>query len=194
MTAQSTLSSMTFTRSLARQSFLVQGVAVLIGSAFIAAAAQITVPMIPVPMTMQTFAVLLVGALFGARLGAATLVAYLLEGAAGLPVWAGAGNLASLMAKPASAGYLIGFLAAAWLVGYLVERGYARNLLGSFAVFLAGNVVIYLFGVPFLAALTDWSIALYYGLAVFVLGDALKLVLAALIREGVGRIAIGKGE
>ena len=127
--------SLAFTRSLKSASLPVQAAAVLIGSLFIAAAAQVTVPMIPVPMTMQTFAVLSVGMLYGSRLGAITLAAYLLEGAIGLPVFHGFANLAVLMAKPFTIGYLAGFLVAAFVAGWIAER--RPGVVGSIAAVLA---------------------------------------------------------
>ena len=108
-----TASSLTFTRSLQSAGLAGKAAAVLIGSLLIAAAAQVEVPMFPVPMTMQTFAVLAVGLLYGGRLGAITVLAYLAWGAAGLPVFSGGANLAVLIAKPFTGGYLVGFVAAA---------------------------------------------------------------------------------
>jgi biotin transport system substrate-specific component len=97
----------------------------VLGALLLTVAAYIKVPFWPVPLTMQTFVVLVVGAAYGARLGAATVTLYLAEGAAGLPVFAGGGGLA-YMAGP-TGGYLVGFLAAAAVIGWLAERGFDRR-------------------------------------------------------------------
>jgi biotin transport system substrate-specific component len=165
------------------------------GSLLVAAAAQITVPMWPVPMTLQTLAVLAVGAAYGARLGAATLGLYALEGAIGLPFFAG-GKSGIADAKldyffPAgSMGYIVGFIIAAWLVGKLVESGWASTLLKSVLATLAGAVVLYVPGLVWLAiwaattmgmdAGTAVQSAIAWGLTPFLLGDALKAFIAGL--------------
>ncbi|WP_181702999.1 biotin transporter BioY [Chthonobacter albigriseus] len=192
MNAASTNPSLAFTRSLQASSLGVKALAVLLGSAFIAAAAQVTVPMYPVPMTMQTFAVLLVGSLYGGRLAAATLAVYLLEGALGLPVFANAGSIATLMVKPLSAGYLIGFFAAATLAGWLADRGAFRTLAGTVGTFAAASMVVYLFGLPWLAAGIGVEKAIAFGLLPFILGDVLKATLAASVRALVGRVSVGR--
>ena len=158
---------------------------VLAGSATIAIAAQITVPMIPVPMTLQTLAVLMVGLAFGARLGAATLLAYLAEGALGLPVFANAGyGLATLMGP--TGGYLFGFVAAAYLAGALAERGWDRSIVKTALAMALGNLAIYLPGLLQLHLVTgaDLSSVWAWGAAPFLLGDAVKIALAALLVPG----------
>ena len=100
---------------------------ILGGSLFIALAAQVSVPFFPVPLTLQTLAILIVGLTFGSRLGAATLIAYLAEGAMGLPVFANGMNGAALVGP--TAGFLYGFVGMAWLAGLAVERGLARGVL-----------------------------------------------------------------
>ena len=157
----------------------------LAGSAFIALAAQVQVPLWPVPMTGQTFAVLLVGAAFGWRLGAATLLLYMAEGAIGLPVFAKAAAGAAVIAGP-TGGYIIGFVLAAAIVGYLAERGWDRGIWRAALAMLIGNLAIYLLGVPWLAAYfagtgaeAPLEAAIAGGLVPFLLGDALKLALAA---------------
>jgi biotin transport system substrate-specific component len=126
------------------------------GSLLVAAAAQITVPMWPVPMTLQTLAVLGVGAAYGARLGAATLGLYALEGAAGLPFFAGGkagiGDAKLDYFLPAgSMGYVVGFILAAALVGYLVEKGWGATLMKTAAAALIGAAVLYVPGLIWLA-------------------------------------------
>lgn len=181
--------STAFTRSLANSNRAVKVAAVVFGSLLIAAATQIEVPFIPVPMTMQTFAVLLVGLLFGARLGAAAVLVYLGEAALGLPVLSGAANMAVLFAKPATIGYLVGFVGAAFVAGLIAERT-AGRLWGVVAAALAGEVVLMALGVAFLAYLIGAEKAVTFGFLPFVLGDALKIVLAVAVARGVGRLSL----
>src|SRR3546814_2064493 len=131
------------------------------GSALIAVCARIQVPMWPVPMTMQTFAVLLIGLAYGSRLGAATVALYLFEGAVGLPVLATGAGLA-YFAGP-TAGYLLGFVAAAAFVGWFADRGWGRPAGRVFVAMLAGSAVIYQFGVGWLATFVGMEKALALG-------------------------------
>lgn len=181
--------STAFTRSLANSNGAVKVATVVFGSLLIAAATQIEVPFFPVPMTMQTFAVLLVGLLFGARLGAAAVLVYLGEAALGLPVLSGAANMAVLFAKPATIGYLVGFVGAAFVAGLIVERT-AGKLWGVIAAALAGEVVLMALGVAFLAYLIGAEKAVTFGFLPFVLGDALKIVLAVAVARGVGHLSL----
>ena len=152
----------------------------VIGSALIAASAQVRVPLWPVPMTMQTFAVLALALACGPRLGAATVLLYLAEGAMGLPVFAGfKAGPAALMGP--TAGYLAGFVLAAALVGRLGERGWDRRVPTTVAAMLLGNLVIYAFGAGWLATLVGPAKALELGILPFLPGDALKIALAAAI-------------
>ena len=142
--------------------------------------AKIQVPMI-VPMTLQTLVVLVVGAAFGARLGALTLGLYLLEGALGLPVFAGTPEkglgLAYMMGP--TGGYLLGFVAAAFVTGLLAERGLARGVLGTLAAMAIGHAVIFLFGFAWLAALFGAAKAYAIGVAPFFAATAIKTALGA---------------
>jgi biotin transport system substrate-specific component len=160
------------------------------GSLFVAASAQIQVPMWPVPMTMQTFAVLLVGAAYGSRLGAATMLAYLAEGAAGLPVFAGFSGGIGVLQGP-TVGYIVGFIFAAGVVGWLAERTWDRNVLTTAVAMLAGNVLIYVPGLIVLAGFVGADKVVAYGLAPFLLGDAIKLALAAALLPAAWKI-VGK--
>ncbi len=159
--------------SLAKQALLVVG-----GSLFLAAMSQVAVGY-PVPTTLQTLAVMLIGLTFGFRLATATLVAYLVGGAAGLPFFApfGAGTT----------GYLIGFLFAAALIGYLADRGFTRGWIGTIAALFAGEVVIFGLGVTWLGYAFGMSAseAIAAGLTPFIVVDAIKVALAALIGKGV---------
>jgi biotin transport system substrate-specific component len=177
---------MTLTKALfPAQSALQKLLLVLGGTLFIALAAQVSVPMFPVPMTLQTLAILIVGLTFGARLGAATLLAYLAQGAAGLPVFAGGQATLAYMMGP-TGGFLIGFVAMAWLAGAAVERGLARGIAGTAAVALAATALLYLPGVAWLTAITPLTLggAVEAGMLPFLAGDAVKAVLAALVVTG----------
>lgn len=152
---------------------------VLAGSAFIALSARVQIPMWPIPMTMQTFAVLLVALAFGARLAVVTVAAYLAQGALGLPVFAGGGGLPYL-AGP-TAGYLYAFLAVALVIGHLGDRGWGRGLARAFAATLVGTALIYAIGASWLAGYVGFDQAVALGVAPFVIGDLLKAALAALL-------------
>lgn len=156
------------------------GVLILVGSLFLTACAQITVWYEPVPVTMQTFGVLIIGAIYGWRLGAATIVAYLVEGAIGLPVFAGMMGGPAVLAGP-TGGYLVGFVIAAAAVGWLAERGWDRNVVTTAAAMLVGNVLLYVPGLAWLTYLFGWDSAVEFGLAPFVVGDILKLLAAAVL-------------
>jgi biotin transport system substrate-specific component len=165
-------------------SLAVDAALVIAGSLFIAALAQVSIrlPFTPVPITGQTLGVLLVGTAFGWLLGGLTLALYLGEIAVGLPFAAeGEAGLGHLLLSTPSGGYLWGFLAAAVLMGWLATRGWDRSLRSSLGVMLLGNVVIFAFGIPWLAASLDVPVleAFELGLYPFVVGDLLKLLVAA---------------
>lgn len=159
---------------------LVELALVLGGSVLVALAAQVSIPLpwTPVPITGQTFGVLLVGALLGSFRGTLSLLTYLAEGAAGFPVFAG-GSGGYLRLFGPSGGYLWGFVAAAFIVGFLAERGWDRHPVKAALAMLAGNLVIYLFGLPWLARFVPPDQVLKAGFYPFIPGDLLKLLLAA---------------
>jgi biotin transport system substrate-specific component len=162
-------------------------VLVITASWMIALSAQISfqLPFSPVPVTGQTLIVLLCGMILGKNLAAAAVGAYLIQGAAGLPVFAGGkSGLATLLGP--TGGYLIGFLAAAYLVGSLSELQHRRSPLQAAATLLLGNVLIYLFGLAILARFVGETQALQLGLYPFLIGDVLKLVIATLLVSGGG--------
>ncbi|HZC06982.1 MAG TPA: biotin transporter BioY [Ktedonobacterales bacterium] len=134
----------------------------------------IPLPFTPVPVTGQTFAVLLLAAAYGARRGLASVALYLIAGMAGLPVFATA-------ASAASYGYLVGFALAALVVGWLADRGWGRALPTSIAAMLAGEIAIYACALPWLARFVGWSHVIALGLTPFLIGDTFKLVAAALL-------------
>ena len=117
----------------------------IIGSALVAVCAQVNVPMVPVPMTLQTLAVLAIGGAYGSRLGATTLALYALEGVVGLPVFAQFKAGPAILMGP-TGGYIVGFIAAAGLVGFLAERGFDRNVVKMFAATLLGAALLYVPG------------------------------------------------
>jgi len=160
-------------------------VLMLAGTLFVAISAHIEVPLYPVPITMQTFAVLVVGMVYGSRLGAATLALYLVEGVSGLPVFATGGALGP------SFGYIVGFVLAAGAVGWLAERGWDRSTLRTAIAMLIGNILIYIPGLAVLASFVGAAKVLEYGLTPFLVGDVVKLLLAACLLPLVWR-ALGQ--
>jgi biotin transport system substrate-specific component len=155
---------------------------IVAGSLLIAALAQIEIPLpfTPVPITGQTFGVLLIGAALGSKRGVASLLLYLLEGAVGLPFFAGGASGLGILTG-ATAGYLVGFVIAAYVVGLLAERGLERSVRTSFIPFLMGTIIIYACGVAWLAViLSSLGKAIVAGLLPFLIGDAIKLIAASL--------------
>lgn len=173
------------TRALAGQDTVLRKLALVIGGTLlIAMAAQISVPMFPVPMTLQTLAILVVGLTFGSRLGAVTLLAYLAQGAAGLPVFAAGGSTASLMGP--TAGFLVGFVGIAYLAGLAVEKGLARGVISTALVGIGISALLYIPGLAWPAAMLGKALPdLWSGwMAPFLIGDAIKAVIAALVVWG----------
>jgi len=161
--------------------------ALTIGFALLTAlAAQIAIPVpgSPVRITAQTFAVLLAGAALGPRVGAGSQLLYWSMGAIGLPFYANTSG-GWEAATGATGGYLFGFIVAAWVVGHLAERGQDRTISTAIPAFLAGNAVIYLFGIPWLIvavpSIDTLSTALGAGFVPFVIGDLVKIVAAGLL-------------
>lgn len=147
------------------------------GSILLALSAHIKVPFYPVPVTMQTMLVLMIGMAFGPRLGFATIMAYLAQGAMGLPVFAGGAGLA-YMAGP-TGGYLFGFAVAAIVTGLLAEKGWGKSVGSTALAMVIGNIVIYAFGVTYLSSIVGgFDKAIQFGLAPFIYGDLLKIVIA----------------
>lgn len=176
-----TLAPTIYNRTFPRVSEIVRDITlVLLGSWLIALFAQIEIPLpfSPVPITGQTFAVLLVGALLGSKRGAAAMLAYITQGAAGLPFFAGGASGFGILTG-ATAGYLVGFIVAAYVVGLLAERGMERNFKTSIVPFLVGTVIIYAFGVTWLSTVVgSFGKAVELGLVPFIVGDVLKMLAA----------------
>jgi biotin transport system substrate-specific component len=155
----------------------------LFGSALLWLSAKAQVPMWPVPMTMQSFVVLVIGITYGTRLAGATVLLYLAEGASGLPVFAGTpekGIGIAYMLGP-TGGYLAGFLVAAMALGWLAQRGWDRGLVRLGLAMAIGTVLLFLPGVAWLAALIGWPKAVAAGLTPFIAGSVVKLALGVAV-------------
>lgn len=170
---------------LGTRTFLSDVAFIATGAALTAAAAQIVIPMWPVPITGQTFAVLFVGSALGALRGSLSMLLYVLIGAFGVPVFAEGASGFERVLSP-TGGYLIGFILAAAVTGWLAQQQWDRKILGTFMSFLAGTVVIYLVGLPWLSVSlgqlglpNDVAATLQAGLLPFIPGDILKAVIAA---------------
>jgi biotin transport system substrate-specific component len=164
-----------------RSGLLTDALLVVAGAGLVALAAQVSIPLpfTPVPITGQTFAVVLVGASLGALRGTASLSLYLAVGLLGAPIYAD-GKHGWDVVSGATGGYLVGFVLAAWLTGFLAERRWDRSFSSAISAMLSGNVVIYLVGLPWLAAVLNTNLekTLELGLYPFVPGDVLKLYIA----------------
>ena len=171
---------------------IVRPIVIMVGiAALTALAAQISfhLPWTPVPVTGQTFAVLLTGAAVGWRLGAAGQLLYLVAGIVGLPVYTGATH-GWKVASGATSGYLIGFIVAAGLVGLLAERRQDRSLLTSLPAMLAGTAIIYALGAAWLSHSQHYGIqeAIEKGVAPFLIGDTIKLIAAGALLPATWRL------
>ena len=184
------------TVTLGDQTLLRRALLVVAGSLFIALAAQIAVPMWPVPVTLQTLAILLVGFAYGSRLGAVTVLAYLAQGFVGLPVFTPSTlpGLAALIGP--TGGFLIGFVGLAWLACFAAERGLARGVLGTALAAIAASALLYVPGVLWPMAVASvagvdagWAgqgLGFYaaHFVVPFLIGDVIKAVIAALVVSG----------
>jgi biotin transport system substrate-specific component len=171
---QALIPSLVPNTGLARDAMLVLG-----GSLFVAALAQVQIPLQPVPITGQTLGVFLVALALGARLGSLAIGLYLLEAAMGLPVLAGFSGGLAKFAGP-TGGFLVGFLIASGVVGWLADRGWTRHALMVAAAMLIGTVVIYVPGLLWLSKFTGEK-TFELGLIPFIPGDAIKAALAAVL-------------
>jgi len=159
------------------------GLFIVGGSLLIALAAQIRIPSVPVPITLQTLAVLLVAGTLGSKRGTLAVLAYLLQGMVGLPVFAMWSAGPAYLLGP-TGGYLIGFLPAAYLAGYLCERGWGGRFLRCLPVFVAAHMVILMLGTAWLARVSEalaLGDAIWHGAVLFIPGLMVKSVTAAMI-------------
>lgn len=168
-----------FSTAFPKSQALHKAAAVGLGVVILTLASKVQVPFWPVPMTLQTLAVLMIAATSGLRLGGATVLAWLGLGALGAPVFATGAGLA-YMAGP-TGGYLVGFLLAALAVGYLADRGHGRSMVSAVAMLLLGLVAIYALGLGWLALLIGPQKAVAAGLVPFIPAEILKLALGTAI-------------
>lgn len=173
------------------QSMVKNALLAVAGSLALWASAKIQIPFYPVPMTMQTLVVLLIGMSFGWKLGGATVALYLAEGAMGLPVFAGTpekGMGVAYMIGP-SGGYLAGFLVAAIAVGWLATKGWGKHIWSTAAAMIIGNAIIYALGVYWLGSVVGWDKpVLEWGVTPFLLGDLVKIVIAMIALPALWRL------
>jgi len=156
---------------------LILGGSLLIG---LSAKVKVLLPFSPVPVTGQTFAVLMVGALLGSGRGSLAVIAYLIQGLAGAPIFAFGGGLAVLLGP--TGGYLIGFIPAAFVTGLLAEKGWDRRMATTVFAMILGNLAIYTCGLLWLTCLMGAkTTAFTMGLLPFIPGDILKIILAAIL-------------
>ena len=174
-----------------RSGLLVDVLLVVAGAGLVALCAQIEIPLAftPVPISGQTFAVLLVGASLGPLLSGSSLLLYFCVGLIGAPVYSG-GDGGWEIVHGATGGYLVGFIAAAVLTGWLAQRRWDRHFNSAVAAMLSGSVVIYLFGLPWLAKEIGTGLegTLEAGLYPFVIGDLIKLYLAGMLLPGAWKL------
>lgn len=171
-----------------------RAVLVILGVAALAISAKISVPMWPVPVTMGTFAVLTIGAAYGPRLGLATIVGYMLVGALGYDVFATSSAEANGITYMlgSTGGYLLGFVLATLALGFAARKGWDRNVYQMAGAMMIGNLLIYTPGILWLAHLYTWEKPILdWGLYPFLIGDGIKLALAALLVPGLWKL-VGK--
>lgn len=165
-------------------------VLVLVGTALLTLSAKVQVPFHPVPMTMQTLVVLVIGAAYGWRLGATTVALYLAQGVMGLPVFANTPPMVASLAYFAgpTGGFLLGFLPAALVTGFMAEKGFDRSLLRIVAMMTIGHVVIFAFGLGWMSMAMPFAKAWMLGAVPFFAATILKTALAAALMQAAGRI------
>ena len=168
-----------------------QALMVVLGIVALSILAKVKIPMWPVPITMGTFAVLTIGATYGPRLGLATILGYMIIGALGFDVFAGSSaeayGLTYMMGG--TGGYLVGYVLATLALGWAARAGWDRSVLMMAVAMLLGNVLIYVPGLAWLGSLYGWDQPiLAWGLTPFLIGDALKLGLAALLVPGLWKL------
>jgi len=161
-----------------------------VGTALMTLAAKTKIDMVFVNVTMQTFAVFAIAAAYGSRLAVATMALYLLEGALGMPVFTGTPEkgigLAYMVGT--TGGYLVAYLAAAWVVGLAADKGFARNPVVMGVAMLAGEAIILSLGFLWMAYLLGFEKAFAFGVGPFIVADILKLALAAAIVPAIGSL------
>ena len=159
---------------------------ILFGTLLLTISAKVQVPFWPVPMTMQTFVVFLIGSTYGVRLSLLTLVAYLIEGALGLPVFAAGGGIMYLTGP--TAGYLYGMTLAAVVISWFANQGYSTSYLKSFISIIVGSAIIFTLGVLYLGSIIGYNKAIQAGLLPFIPSELFKIALAVLLIPTLNRI------
>tara|TARA_B100001250_G_C19405242_1_gene616523 strand:- start:49 stop:612 length:564 start_codon:yes stop_codon:yes gene_type:complete len=159
---------------------------ILFGTLLLTISAKVQVPFWPVPMTMQTFVVFLIGSTYGVRLSLLTLVAYLIEGALGLPVFAAGGGIMYLTGP--TAGYLYGMTLAAVVISWFANQGYSTSHLKSFISIMVGSAIIFTLGVLYLGSIIGYNKAIQAGLLPFIPSELFKIALAVLLIPTLNRI------
>ena len=162
-------------------------ITVFLGSLLLIASAKIKVPLYPVPMTLQPMAVLMIAMLFGRNLATLTVGLYIFKGIIGLPVFAFGGGLMYLMGP--TGGFILGFFASTFVVGYLADRGWGKKISLSIISMLIGMTIIYTLGIFQLALLKGFNFALLKGFYPFLLGDFYKLLLAGIVTPYIWKIS-----
>ena len=158
------------------------------GSLLLALLARLTVPIpfSPVPITGQTLGVLFLGGVLGSRIGTLSVIMYILEGLIGLPVFAG-GTMGFLYLLGPTGGYLIGFIPAVYLVGYLSEQGWTNSFTSTFLTMIIGTLLIFIFGISWLAVTAGFGTALSIGLYPYIPGAVIKTILATVTIYSINR-------
>tara|TARA_Y100001960_G_C14721557_1_gene852671 strand:- start:1316 stop:1891 length:576 start_codon:yes stop_codon:yes gene_type:complete len=149
---------------------------ILLGTIILTISAKIQIPFWPVPMTMQTYVVLVIGMIYGFKLGFLTLLTYLIEGALGIPVFAKGGGLIYLTGP--TAGYLYGMLIASGVIGYYSERGLVKSSIDAILPLILGTNIIFICGVGYLGSIIGYEKALIAGLLPFIPSEFFKIALA----------------
>ena len=158
------------------------------GSIFLALLARLSIPVpfSPVPITGQTFGILFLGATLGSRLGAFSVIMYIAEGIVGLPVFAN-GTAGFLYLFGPTGGYLFGFIPAAFLVGYLAEKGLTKSVINTLFSMIVGTAIIFIFGVSWLSVTAGFGKALILGIYPYLIGAGIKILLATIIVYSINR-------
>lgn len=158
------------------------------GSLLLALLARLSIPLpfSPVPITGQTFGILFLGGVLGSRIGTLSVIMYIFEGLIGLPVFAG-GTMGFLYLLGPTGGYLIGFIPAVYLVGYLSERGWINNFTSAFVTMIIGTIVIFVFGISWLAVTAGFGTALSIGFYPYLPGAVIKIILATVAVYSINR-------
>ena len=165
--------------TIGKSSYIKNIILIFFGSFLLAVSSKVQVPFWPVPMTMQTFVIFLIGMTYGWKLSFFTVLVYIFEGAMGLPVFATGSGLLYLMGP--TAGYIYGMLFAATIIGLLAERGFSKSYLMSLFSLLIGSIIIFIMGVGYLGSIIGYEKAIDFGLLPFIPSELFKIALAVVL-------------